>query len=270
MGVMTIPATSSSAQSFVYHADAFSTVPSKFQVSWREKHTDSFLGGLSFTPAHGHAFWAFNFDHDGSIKKIDCSPGASHGLTAPLGKIQTPRGIATQATDGSGNNGDYWSESGYPEAFFYQTWTASKSGNLTEIGVNLAASADNVQLTVTVFRYKDEKQFLSPFFKWETLAAITVGTNVTKISAAFKVQRISVGKRVKSGDRLAFALAPGGGASGPSNLPIGYLMHDMTGIKTDHVLYGLARTHVSPSGLDLKSPVHRLEDRELKWYATVV
>jgi hypothetical protein len=41
-----------------------------------------------------------------------------------------------------------------PEAFFYQTWTSSKSGSLTEVGINLATSAPNITAGITVFRYK--------------------------------------------------------------------------------------------------------------------
>jgi hypothetical protein len=91
-----------------------------------------------------------------------------------------------------------------------------------------------------------------------------------KTSQIFKVQHIALGVQVQNSGRLGFALTPCAGNTSLSNLPIRYLMPDTSGKKSDHVLYGLARTHVLPSGLDLKPLVHRLESRELKCYAAVV
>jgi hypothetical protein len=105
-------------------------------------------------------------------------------------------------------------------------------------------------------------------FKWEPLATLAVGTNVTALSGSLAVQRIPVGKTVHKGDSLGIALSPAPGSS-PPGTPLGYLIQDITGIKTDHVLYALPRTHVSPSGLDLQSPVNKLVNRELKWYAII-
>jgi hypothetical protein len=54
-------------------------------------------------------------------------------------------------------------------------WTSSTTDNLTEISISPATSTDNIYTTITVFRYKNEKQFPSPFPKWETLATVVAG-----------------------------------------------------------------------------------------------
>lgn len=40
-----------------------------------------------------------------------------------------------------------------PAMSFFQTWTSSKTGTLSEVGVNLAANIVNSNITMTVFRY---------------------------------------------------------------------------------------------------------------------
>ena len=122
------------------------------------------LVGQDGIASKGHSFWTLDFQSDGSIGKIDCSLDATFTIDAPTGDSSIPTtGRATNATDGSGNYGHYWSETGIAKlVFLYQTWSSSKSGNLTEVGINLAANAPNEDVGITVFRYQNESQFLSP------------------------------------------------------------------------------------------------------------
>ncbi|KAH6667846.1 hypothetical protein B0J14DRAFT_704299 [Halenospora varia] len=99
--------------------------------------------------------------------------------------------IATKATDSFGNDGDYWSELRVPYAFWYQTWTSSKTGNLTDVGINLAANTPNQDMPITIFRYHNESELLAPFFTWETLASASVGVSVP-VAQTFKVQNVDV------------------------------------------------------------------------------
>lgn len=97
MGVMTIPPPPGSNDSaYIYQADAFSSAPP----------------GSSFVSGAGRSMWSLGFESDGSIRPIDCAEGAKFTFKA----ARSPRnvsttGLATNATDGSGNFADYYSES---------------------------------------------------------------------------------------------------------------------------------------------------------------
>lgn len=272
MGVMTVQPVSTSTitaasgslnNTYVYHADEFHTAPV----------------GQHFTAAKGHSFWPLSFNADGSIQKIDCSPDATFSFNAPPATVAIPTiGRATNATEGSGNHGDYWSETGLlDQRYLYQTWSSSKTGTLNEIGVNLACNTPTADpLAITVFRYHNETEFFAPFFNWEVLASTVIGQTAAEITPGFKVQRVAVNKAVKAGDRLGFALTSASPLPAPNTLPYAYLLQDTTSSSTtsktsNHVLYSLTRGHVSLSGLSgTKSPIQILVNREIKWYATVV
>jgi hypothetical protein len=174
MGVMTVPSLSGArSNTYVFHADEFHTAPI----------------GQHFTASKGHSFWPLSFNADGTIQKIDCSPGTSLTFHAPPGTVAIPTiGRATNATDGSGNYGDCRSETGLlDQRYLYQTWTSSKSGTLTEISVNLACNTPTANpLAITVFRYQNEAQFLSPFFNWEVLATLVIGQTAAGVRLASK------------------------------------------------------------------------------------
>jgi len=259
MGVMTVPPLSGArSNTYVFHADEFHTAPV----------------GQHFTAAKGHSFWPLSFNADGTIQPIDCSPHTTFTFHAPAATVSIPTiGRAINATDGSGNYGDYWSETGLlDQRYLYQTWTSSKSGTLAEIGVNLACNTPTANpLAITVFRYQNEAQLLSPFLNWEVLASLVIGQTAAGVTPGFKVQRVSVNKTVQSGDRLGIALTFPSALPAATVLPYAYLLQDTTGTKTNHVLYSLPRGHVSLSGLSgTASPILTLDSLELKWYASVI
>ncbi|KAL1859652.1 hypothetical protein Daus18300_009517 [Diaporthe australafricana] len=257
MGVMTIPPPPGSDDSaYIYQADTFSSAPT----------------GSSFVSGAGHSMWSLGFEPDGSISPIDCAEDAKFTFKA----ARSPRnvsttGLATNATDGSGNFADYYSESGWPASNFYQTWTASKTGALTEVGVNLAANNPNVNMTIVVFRYPDEAALLEPFFKWEALGDHEVNSapEANEVSKRHRVVRIQLNATVTQGDRLGLGLVSGP-ITNPDSSPWSYLLTDITNETTDHKLYATNRGRVSLGGQNgTVSPVFAYTNKELKWYALV-
>ncbi|CAI7673616.1 unnamed protein product [Penicillium bialowiezense] len=223
----------------------------------------------------GHSFWALTFEDDNSIGKIDCSPDASTSVVAPLSmKDIATTGSATNATDGSGNHKHYWAETNYPSTLLYQTWTSSRTGNLSTIAINLAVNSESPALTVYTFRYENEEQLLAPWFEWELLGYSKLTTE--NITQSLNVVKISVSAQVAKGDRIGFALTIGHplklGLSMPlggSPFPWSYLVTDNTGVETDHKLYVGVRDRVSYRE-GMKSPVERWGNHELKWYAEIL
>ncbi|KAG4435056.1 hypothetical protein IFR05_009462 [Cadophora sp. M221] len=260
MGVMTVPSSSTSIQgnSYVYHADAFHTAPV----------------GQHFTAAKGHGFWPISFNHDGSIQKIDCSPSAKFTIDALPAVAKVPStGRATKAADGSGNYGDYWAETGLlTQRYLYQTWTSSASGNLTEVGVNLACNSPaSNPMAITVFSYQDEKELIGPFLNWKILGSFILGQTPGSVTPGFKVQRVPVNQAVRAGDKLGIAFTFPGPLVPQELLPYAYLLQDTPRTATSHTLYELKRGHVSADGLDAsQSPLKEVKGKEMKWYATVV
>ncbi|KAI9053403.1 hypothetical protein LZ554_002361 [Drepanopeziza brunnea f. sp. 'monogermtubi'] len=260
MGVMTVPAVAPGTQgAFVYHADSFSTAP---------------LGG-HITASKGHAFWPLSFASDGSIDPIDCSADKAFTIDAPPATAPFTRngGRALNATDGSGNYGAYYSETGLlTKRFLYQTWTSSRSGMLTEVGVNLALNAAGSNpITIVVFTYPDEATLLSPNFRWDALATKRIADTTDRSLLSFQVQRIEVNREVQAGERIGIALYSASNGPNIGSLPYAYLLQDTAGTGTNHKLYALDKGHISMDGpLGDQSPIIEVVDREIKWYATVV
>lgn len=252
MGVMTVPASGGPdfKPSFVFHADEFQTAPR----------------GFPFVGAKGHSFWTLDFNSDGSIKPISCDANAQFAVDAPPAKVPiSTAGRAVNPTDGSDNSGDYSSEAEIPRSSFYQTWTNSKDGSLREIGINLASQqAPGTNLTITVFRYKNESQLLSPFFNWETLAVDVVPS--ASLPGYFGVHKTNVTATVKKGDRLGFSLM--NAALTPPPYEFGYLVRNAS--CQDHKLYALNRGAISYRELQgNQPPIFNLPNKELKWYSIV-
>ncbi|KAJ5032416.1 uncharacterized protein L3040_009021 [Drepanopeziza brunnea f. sp. 'multigermtubi'] len=260
MGVLNVPPVAPGAEgAFVYHADSFSTAP---------------MGG-HITGSKGHAFWPLSFASDGSIEPIDCSANKTFTIDAPPATAPFPRigGRAVNATDGSGNYGAYYSETGLiTKRFLYQTWTSSKSGMLTEVGVNLALNAPAPNpITIVVFSYPDEATLLSPAFRWTELATKLVADTTDRSFLSFQVQRIEVNQEVQAGQRLGIALFSAQNGPRVWSLPYAYLVQDTAGTGTNHKLYAIEKGHISRDGpKGQQSPLKEVVDREIKWYATVV
>ncbi|KAI6709233.1 hypothetical protein JHW43_008221 [Diplocarpon mali] len=257
-GVLTLPSPNGGATSYLHVADLFRTAP--------------LLG--TRTAAHGHQFQLLQFNPDGSLKDLDCT--LSRSVTVSLipgsGVPRAATGRAVSATDGSGESGSYSVSCNLPYYQLYQTWTSSKSGNLTEVGVNIAGDLPSANTTFTVFRYSSKSALVAPHFVWETLATFQLAPRNT--AQALQVTRISVGKQVTKGDHLGLAIVTA------SITPLCTLIessgsgHGFAGEKLDaqesHTLFAIGTNQVSFRGANGNvSPVQTLVGQQIKWYATV-
>jgi hypothetical protein len=150
----------------------------------------------------------------------------------------------------------------------YQTWASSKTGTLSEVGVNVAGDNPTGNLTVTIFRYQNNTNFFTPHYVWETLA--TVNIPPSNVSEAFEVIRVPVGKAVSAGDRLSIALVS------LSVTPMCVLVTTSSDVMFDvdastRTLFANGAGQVSLRGRDgTKVPVVVMPGQEIKWYAAVV
>ncbi|OWP03399.1 hypothetical protein B2J93_7417 [Marssonina coronariae] len=300
-GVLTLPSPNGGAASYLHVADLFRTAPlvgSEYIPSYNVPFQSVFLkmvgmyriilaiwmsprysmlnscSSTARTAAHGHQFQLLQFNPDGSLKDLDCT--LSRSVTVSLipgsGVPRAATGRAVSATDGSGESGSYSVSCNLPYYQLYQTWTSSKSGNLTEVGVNIAGDLPSANTTFTVFRYSSKSALVAPHFVWETLATFQLAPRNT--AQALQVTRISVGKQVTKGDHLGLAIVTA------SITPLCTLIessgsgHDFAGEKLDaqesHTLFAIGTNQVSFRGANGNvSPVQTLVGQQIKWYATV-
>lgn len=155
---------------------------------------------------HGHQFQVLNFNSDGSIQDLDCSASLTTTVTLPTTSTNTTAsGLAETAALGSGNDHqDYYLDCSIPQYALYQTFSSSKAGNLTYVGVNLAGDAPTDNVTVTIFRYTNDTALLSAFYAWEILSTLEVTPE--DLSVALLAIPIPVGVEVAAGDKLGIAI----------------------------------------------------------------
>jgi hypothetical protein len=251
-GVLSLPSPSGGPTSFLHIADLFYTAP---------------LTGTR-TAAHGHQFQVLFFNPDGTINNLPCSPSQSFTISLTPGTNVPSTGIATTATDSSGETATYTPTCNLPTYQLYQTWASSKSGTLSEVGVNIAGDSPTGNLTITIFRYQSNSDFFTPHYVWETLTTIDIAPS--KISQALEVIRVPVGKEVAAGDRLGIALVSG------SVTPTCTLVKTNANVLFDEAtstrtLFAIGANQVSFGGVDGKTPpVVVLPGQEIKWYSVVV
>ncbi|KAH7360485.1 glycosyl hydrolase [Rhexocercosporidium sp. MPI-PUGE-AT-0058] len=262
-GVLTLPAPNSGATSYIHSADLFRTAP---------------IVGTR-TATHGHQFQKLEFKSDGSLKDLDCSLSKSVtvSLTSGTGVSDPMLGRAVSATDGSGEIESYAASCNLPYYQLYQTWKSSKSGKLTEVGVNIAGVAPTGNLTITIFRYDNDTNFFTPRYIWETLTTFNLVPSNT--SQSLQVVRVPVGKAVKQGDRLGMALVSGsitpmctlvkGGGKNSGSDVMGNVYDRTSDNGNGRTLFANGPGQVSLRGKNGKTPPIRTLDQEIKWYATV-
>lgn len=216
------------------------------------------------TAAHGHQFQALDFNSDGSVGPLDCSIHHSDTVSLNLGTGASTTGLAVSSTDNSGPSitTPYLDVCDLPYYQLYQTFPSSKTGSLTEVGINIAGDAPTAPLSITIFRYQNDTNFFTPRYVWETLATVSVAP--ANISAALEVVRVPVNKAVTKGDKLGIALV----SQGITPLCTGRV----TGTPAaGHTLYALGANQVSFRGPDGKTPpIVALTGQEIKWYSIVV
>ena len=248
-GVLTLPAQYGGSASYIHTADLFRTAP---------------LTGTR-TAAHGHQLQRLEFNTDGSLKDLDCSLSKSVTVSVAQGTgvPDSKMGRAVSATDGSGETGSYSVSCNLLSQQLYQTWKSSKSGSLTEVGVNIAGLAPTGNLTITIFRYDNDTNFFTPRYIWDTLTTFQLPP--ANVSEALVVVRVPVEKAVKRGDRLGIALVSA------SVTPMCTLIKDAGKTACDYgrTLFANGPGQVSLRGKDGKTPPVQALKQEIKWYAIV-
>jgi hypothetical protein len=211
--------------------------------------------------AHGHQFQTLAFNDDGSVANLDCSTTKSFVVPIQEGTNVPTTGLAISSTDNSGLNASYTVVCDMPFYQLYQTWNNSKSGTLTEVGINLAGDFPNDNTTITIFRYDNDTNFFTPRYVWETLALVNVPP--ANISQALDVVRVPVNAKVKVGDRLGIALV----SNSVTPMCTGRTTHcEIPGRK----LFANGVYQVSYRGPQgTTPPVVELTGQEIKWYSTV-
>lgn len=86
-----------------------------------------------------------------------------------------------------------------------QTWKSSNSGVLSSVAVNLAAGNQSTNVQVTVFRFSNVSDLVSPEYKVETLGSATFESN--DILTSFKAMAVPLNSTVAAGDQLGFVIA---------------------------------------------------------------
>lgn len=100
----------------------------------------------------GHVFQPLDFDQDGSVKDLNCSNDAEWDVKFAPGTGTTSSGVAFTATNGSPAAADYQTVCDSGLFTLYQTWTASKTGILKSLSINVAKSVQTANLTIPVFK----------------------------------------------------------------------------------------------------------------------
>jgi hypothetical protein len=250
-GVLTLPSPLGGPTSYLHVADLFRTAP---------------ITGTR-TAAHGHQIQKLVFNSDGTVRDIDCSLSKSVAVSFIPGTNVSSTGLAVSATDGSGETPSYSVSCNLPQYQLYQTFASSKSGNLSEIGVNLAGVSPTANTTITIFRYDNNTNFFTPRYVWETLT--TYNLIPDDLSQALEVVRIPVNMAVKNGDRLGIAIVTG------SITPVCTMVKESKDVMFDietstRTLFAIGANQVSFRGSNgKKPPVQILVGQEIKWYARV-
>jgi len=198
---------------------------------------------------------------DGGVKDLQCGAKAEFQVNFTTGSMPTGSGAALPATDGSPDLAEYEAVCDSDLFTLYQTWTASKSGTLRQVAVNVARSVQTVPLTITVFRFDSLGALYSPEYKYETLGSASV--NTSQLSFTFDTTVVHVNATVAAGDNLGFSFA------GEDFAPYCHLEAPQS--DDEHVLLQQGQGQNSWRGLKGNiSPVYIRKGKEMKWVAIVV
>ena len=259
-GVLTLQSSNGAATNYLHQADLVRTAP---------------LTGTRMA-AHGHQFQVLNFNPDGSIQNLDCSDQKAVTVQITAGATSNSTGLAVTATDGSGQpNVGYGGECLLPTYQIYQTFVSSKSGSLTEVGVNVAGDSPTGNLSVTVFRYQNDTNFYTPRYVWDTLASVEF--TPSEISQAFEVVRVPVSAAVAKGDKLGIALVSASvtpmcvlvtGGDGRDRIAARGLDSNGGG-SSGRTIFAIGANQVSFRGPQGKAPPIVIIPGEIKWYSVV-
>lgn len=127
-----------------------------------------------------------------------------------------------------------------------QTWTNSKSGNLTEVGVNIARNIQSVNLTLIVFKFSNDSALISPGYRWEIL-----GTQLftpEQLDWSFGVAKVPCNGTVASGDRLGVQIVSGLNQAFAPDVYAPYCHLQTNSSDSTRTMYGQGLGQNSPRG----------------------
>jgi len=238
-------------------------------------HSTSVPGGprIGFT---GHVFQPLNFNQDGSIQPLDCSPTKSWNVAFEKGTGSIDSGNASISTDQSPPLATYNPVCDSDEFTLYQVWKSSKAGSLKEVTVNIAKSVQSIPLQLSVFRFRSLADLVRPNYKYELLGSATYSTK--NISFVFDTVSVDDFKNatVSKNDYLGFSI------TGPDYAPYCHMEYDMSKSQSSGegtplkpvqgmALFQQKTGQNSWLGLDRSiSPIQQREGKGVKFFATVV
>jgi hypothetical protein len=102
------------------------------------------------------------FNSDGSAADLDCKADAEFSVDFAAGKQVSMTGKALSAGDKTPISATYSPVCDSDRWVLYQTWTASKSGTLDSVSLNIARGVQTVPLTITVFKFASYNDLIQP------------------------------------------------------------------------------------------------------------
>ncbi|XMA08174.1 hypothetical protein WAI453_000965 [Rhynchosporium graminicola] len=236
-GVLTLHAPNGGPPSYIHMADLFRTAP---------------ISGTR-TAAHGHQFEKLDFKAEGSLRDLYCSPSKSVNVALVLGNgVPDPKSGCAVSTR------------------MVRETLALIQSPAAYLPLNCGAPTSSI--SITIFRYDNDTNFFTPSYIWETLTSFNVDS--ASLSLALQVVRVPVGKSVRKGDNLGFALGARGTAPMcilVKNGSINAGNHDDNDVygKSDgngRTLFANGPGQVSLRGKDGNAPPVQVLSQELKWY----
>lgn len=238
------------------------TDPSNGQITnvW---HSTSVPGGPR-TAWGGHIFQPLVFNVDGSAQDLDCSTNASFTVPFIAGTGAAKTGNATTSGDETPALAVYSPVCDSDTFLLYQTWSASKTGSLKSVNLNVARASQTVPLSLTVFKFGSHNDLFTPGYKWRAIG--TASFNASQTSYAFDTVSVPVvtNATVHKGELLGLAI------SGQDFSPWCHLEYS-TGGNSSFRLFQQGSGQYSLRGLNGKgAPVYERIGKSIKFSSSYV
>jgi hypothetical protein len=226
-------------------------------------HSTSVPGGPR-TGFSGHIFQPLTFNTDGSAKDLDCSTTATFPVPFIKGNGTIATGSATKAGDTTPAFAVYTPVCDSDSFILYQTWTASKSGTLKSVSLNVARGSQTIPLSLTIFKLPTLNDLFIPEVKWTALGTSTFPANTTSYTFDTVSVPITHNATVTKGELLGLSI------SGADFSPWCHLEYETTG-DCGFKLFQQGNGQYSWRGLQGKNaPVYERLGKSVKFFATYV
>lgn len=238
------------------------TDPSNGQITnvW---HSTSVPGGPR-TAWGGHIFQPLIFNVDGSAQDLDCSTNASFTVPFIAGTGAAKTGNATTTGDETPALAVYSPVCDSDTFLLYQTWSASKTGSLKSVNLNVARGSQTVPLSLTVFKFGGYNDLFTAGYKWTAIG--TASFNASQTSYAFDTVSVPMvtNATVHEGELLGLAI------SGQDFSPWCHLEYS-TGGNSSFRLFQQGSGQYSLRGLNGKgAPVYERIGKSVKFSSSYV